>query len=406
VKHFRERAMPAKSRFTRANGFSVVELMVSIVLSLIGTIVIFQVYAVNEDVRRSTTAGSDEQTNGLLALVLLERELRMAGYGINDTDLIGCKMATYDNQRTPNFPPEYPLAPVQIVSNASAIPDVLRVIYAGVTNTTVPVKLAADLGGVQNFPVVRYAYGYRPGNMIVLGESGTKCTIREITLINGIELQTANGSYVDWKGVSKSTRWNNPLGVPQSYSSDGKVINLGDLTDDTHPPRYNEITVQTGLSDPSQNNKLVIQNLWGQTASFAPLADQIVQFKVEYGMDDGQDNGTVAAHPLAKGDGVVDRYTADSPTTPADWRLVKTVRLAIVARTIQAYKPTVGSACDATPDFDPDLNKTTYPVRWARGPDAPNGRPIDVRGGLDWRCYRYRVFESTIPLRNVLWSVT
>jgi type IV pilus assembly protein PilW len=338
--------------------------------------------------------------------MLLERELRLAGYGLNDTDLMGCNMVTYDNQRTPNFPPAYPLAPVQIVSNTNAIPDVVRVMYAGITNTTIPVKLAADLGGVQNFPVVRYAYGYRPGDMIVIGASGANCTIREITLVNGIELQTGNGSYVDWKGVSKTTRWNNPTGVPQSYSSDGKVINLGDLIDDTHPPRYNEITVQTGLSDPSQNNKLVVQNLWGQTASFAPLADQIVQFKAEYGMDDGKDNGTVAAHPLAKGDGVVDRYTTESPTTAADWRLIKTIRIAVVTRTAQAFKPTQGTSCDATPDFDPGLNNNTYPVRWARGPDAPNGRPIDVRTSADWRCYKYGVFESTIPLRNVLWSVT
>ena len=52
-------------------------------------------FAVNEGVRRGTTAGSDEQTSGLLGLVLLERELRHAGFGINDLDLIGCTMRTY-----------------------------------------------------------------------------------------------------------------------------------------------------------------------------------------------------------------------------------------------------------------------------------------------------------------------
>ena len=394
----------------RARGFSIVELMVAMVISLIGTIVIFQVYAVNEEVRRSATAGGDEQTNGLVGLMMVERELRHAGYGINDSDLIGCNMVTYDTERTPNFPPAYPLAPVFIQANAAAIPDVVRVIYAGVSFTTVPVKLAAEMATVTTFPVVRYAYGYRAGNMVVIGEKNLNCTIREITQISGTEAQTINGAYVDWTGGTRTTRWNNPAGTPAAYSGQGKVINLGDLLDDTRPPRYNEITVQTGMADPALNNKLVIQNLWGQTATFVPVSEQIVQLKAEYGMDDGLDNNTVPPHALAKDDGIVDRYTTVNPATADDWRLVKTLRLAIVSRSAQRLKPTEGAtACDATPDYDPAVANTTYPVRWAFGPDAPKGRPLDVRGSpidTNWRCYKYQVYETTVPLRNVLWSAT
>jgi type IV pilus assembly protein PilW len=163
--------------------------------------------------------------------------------------------------------------------------------------------------------------------------------------------------------------------------------------------------VQTGLADPSQNNKLVIQNLWGQMPSFIPIAEQIVQFKAEYGFDDGVANGTVTSSPFVKGDGIVDRYTTASPPTPSpDWQYVRTVRIAVVARSAQPFKPTTGTACDATPAFDPNPANTTYPVRWAFGPDAPNGRPIDVTNTADWQCYKYQVFETTVPLRNVLWS--
>jgi type IV pilus assembly protein PilW len=394
----------------RARGLSIVELMVAMVISLIGTIVIFQVYAVNEEVRRSATAGGDEQTNGLVGLMMVERELRTAGYGVNDSDLTGCNMVTYDKERTPNFPPAYPLAPVYIKVNVDAIPDVVRVIYAGATFTTVPVKLAAAMATVTTFPVVRYAYGYRAGNMVVIGEKNLDCTIREITQVSGTEIQTASGAYVDWTGVSRTTRWNSAAGTPAIYSVQGKVINLGDLLDDTRPPRYNEITVQTGMADPALNNKLVIQNLWGQTAGFIPVAEQIVQLKAEYGMDDGKDNNTVPAHALIKDDGIVDRYTTENPATADEWRLVKTVRLVLVSRSAQRIKPTEGNTqCDATPDYDPDPKNTTYPVRWAFGPDTPKGRPLDVRGSpvdANWRCYKYQVYETTVPLRNVLWSAT
>jgi type IV pilus assembly protein PilW len=394
---------------------SIIELMVAMALALVGTVVIFQVYAVNEEVRRSSTAGSDEQTNGLLALMLIERELRHAGFGINDSDLSGCRMVTYDNQRVPNFPPPYPLAAVQITSNAGAVPDVINVMYAGTTNTAVPVKLGATMANAQDFPVVRYAYGYLAGDMIVLGQGGASCTIREITKVNGLELQTVNGTYtqdVSMGGATVASRWNDPAGTPAIYDENGKIINLGNLVDDTRPPRYNQITVNTGLPTPSQNNKLVIQNLWGQLPTFIPVAEQIVQLKAEYGLDDGTNNGTVTGSPFIKNDGIVDRYTTAAPTFPAspaaDWKLVKTIRIAVVARSAQPLKPTTpGSAvCDATPAFNASLASSTYPVRWAFGPDAPLGRPINVSNSADWQCYKYQVFETTVPLRNVIWSAS
>jgi prepilin-type N-terminal cleavage/methylation domain-containing protein len=52
-------------------GMSLVELLVATVISLLGVLIIFQVFAVNEDVRRATTSGSDEQTSGLMALMAL-----------------------------------------------------------------------------------------------------------------------------------------------------------------------------------------------------------------------------------------------------------------------------------------------------------------------------------------------
>ena len=212
-------------------------------------------------------------------------------------------------------------------------------------------------------------------------------------------------------GASAAARWNDPAGTPALYDENGKVINLGNLVDDTRPPRYNQITVNTGLAQASQNNKLVIQNLWGQLPTFIPIAEQIVQLKAQYGMDDGVNNGTVAASPFLKNDGIVDRYVDGAPNfTPAsaDWKLVKTVRVAVVARSAAPLKPTTAGStvCDATPAFNASLAANTYPVRWAFGPDAPLGRPIDVSNSADWRCYKYRVFETIVPLRNVVWSAS
>jgi type IV pilus assembly protein PilW len=126
--------MQAQSLHKRQLGMSIVELMVAIVISLLGVLVIFQVFAVNEGVRRSTTAGSDEQTSGLLALMLLERDLRHAGFGINDFGLRAATCAPTTPRARP--PPCWTsLAPVEIVSNAGTVPDVIRVIYGGSKHT-------------------------------------------------------------------------------------------------------------------------------------------------------------------------------------------------------------------------------------------------------------------------------
>ena len=85
----------------RAPGFSLIELMVAMVIGLIGMIIIFQVFEVSEGIRRTTTSGGDAQQNGTIALYLMQRDLRNAGMGFNDTPYAGCSMAGYDSTQAP-----------------------------------------------------------------------------------------------------------------------------------------------------------------------------------------------------------------------------------------------------------------------------------------------------------------
>ncbi|WP_161780253.1 PilW family protein [Ferriphaselus sp. R-1] len=94
----------------RQSGFSLVDVMVGMVLGLIGTIVIFQVFESSERIKRTSTSGNDAQQNGAVAMFALERALKEAGYGMNGTDA------------NP--------VPVQITfGNAAAVPDTLTVSY-------------------------------------------------------------------------------------------------------------------------------------------------------------------------------------------------------------------------------------------------------------------------------------
>jgi len=211
-----------------------------------------------------------------------------------------------------------------------------------------------------------------------------------------VELEHQATSYVNsYTGESQAARFNNPTGVPTTYRylANARVLNMGPF------PVHNEYTVVNNDPDPAKNNKLVAQNIWGQVATFQPVAEQIVHLKAEYGMDDGVNDGTVEHAVYVADDNLVDHYTPKSPAIEDDWKRIRSVRLAIVSRSLLADKP----PCQATPNYSADVNDDTYPIRWARGPDTPKGRPIDVRTTPDWQCYRYRVYETTVPLRNMLW---
>ena len=75
-----------ENRKNRQSGFSLIDVMVGMVLSLIGTIVIFQVFEASENIKRTTTSGGNAQQNGVAALYMLQRELKEAGYGVNSGD--------------------------------------------------------------------------------------------------------------------------------------------------------------------------------------------------------------------------------------------------------------------------------------------------------------------------------
>ena len=52
-------------------------------VGLIATVVMFQVFAVSEGQKRTTTGAGDAQQNGVSSVFLIERDARMAGYGMN-----------------------------------------------------------------------------------------------------------------------------------------------------------------------------------------------------------------------------------------------------------------------------------------------------------------------------------
>src|SRR6267378_4228562 len=361
-----------------SRGFSMVELMVAMVISLIGVIIIFQVFETSEGVRRTATSGGDAQQNGAVALYFMERDLRNAGMGVNDTIYAGtCNMIGSDSSRTPNnFPPlgsPMVLAPAFITAGADAkTPDQLTVFYGSQTQIANSTTLVANMILPTSPLTVQSRFAFRPGDLLLLLEPGRgkNCVFMEVTSLPGAPSNQVNhdpGAYTLAAGlVSLPARFNPAAGMGVTYggaitANVTRVFNLGNLHDDLNFPASQNVTVPAYNLYAVANNTLTASNAFvisGGLPVVNSVADNIVHMRVDYGVDDGVTDGSVPYNTAGfANDGIVDRYISTTP----NWSQVIAVRVAVVARSALAEKPAAGgTTCDTT---------TVYPT-WSGGPPA------------------------------------
>ncbi len=397
--------MRAPIRQIVAHGFSMVELLVAMAISLIGMIIIFQVFEVSEGIKRTTTSGGDAQQNGAIALYTLEHDLRNAGMGIYSTQDPPCNIVGYDSGAIiPRVNPDatkpwpwpnalMPMVPVSIVGNVDPkIPDKLSVFYgshpliASSTTLKSPMLPAGSLTG----PLyVTIRFGYHMGDLVLL-QQGANCDLREVTALPGTDEidHTTNSYSVSYTTLTSSgaqaqtnktvaPRFNSPAGTSVSYTTTANVFNLGNLYD-TNP-----------LILPVYNTYEIASNALKVTAALSPnsagtVADNIVHMRAQYGVGTNLFYDAIAFNALV----------------PPPWGSVTAVRIAVVARSASPEKPSGGLASDPC-----DTTTAPPPLPWGGGTfDLSASGDPDPTSKLYWTCYRYRVFETTIPLRNAIWK--
>jgi len=124
------------------------------------------------------------------------------------------------------------------------------------------------------------------------------------------------------------------------------------------------------------------------------LNSGIVLLKALYGRD-------------TDGNGTVDVYDTTTPTDNAAWRNVLSVRLVLVARSgqrerdeVTAAEPTWNAAGSAAVTYDAYPGSRTTCAAGAATCDLP--LPISYLS--DWKHYRYKIFDSAVQVRNLMWN--
>jgi type IV pilus assembly protein PilW len=373
-------------RMNRESGFTLVEMMVGVLVGLIATVVMFQVFAVSEGQKRTTTGAGDAQQGGLFSLFQLERDVRQAGFGLNLPAMLGCQM--YGGNESSASPFNLPLAPVTITNGASGAPDSITVIYGSSEIISSPERLRSPAATAADPYVVNNRYGFNLGDVLVVAQADRSCTMAQISSLPGTsEIGHGSGSYVDAKGQPQQTKYNGPVAVFPGYTAwvratngGGRIFNLG------NSPTFTTYAIR--------NNQLVAIDATAPASEPVVIADGIVQLQAQYGIDTDSDGKLSSPTNSAVWGPGLDQWADALPVMLAgNWMQVVAVRLAIVARSATPEKPNAAGACVTT---------TVGPRWYARDPVTPYH--IDVSAtGADWSCYRYRVFEVTIPIRNIAW---
>lgn len=366
-------------------GFSLVEVMVAMVVGLLGMIVMMQVFAMFEGQKRSTTGSGEAQNTGAITLYSLQRDLQQAGFGTSSLGMLGCNL-------TLPLPLSAPTTTVTInnmapltINAAAVVPgdantDTLLIYYGNSSSPTEGDGLAATPTG-SDYPM-QTPTSFGIGDQVI----GVPPTRLPLPAFNPVWLSTCTSTLNLIKVIASGGTASPPTSTITTATAMAGVINnslvynLGPgPTIRAYAIRNSNLTVcDYTVSNCGDASQVANTQVW------MPVASNMVSLRAQYGRD------TSAAM-----DGIVDLYDQTTPANACDWIKTSAVRIALVARNEQFEKTAVTAKAPVW-DGGPASGVAATPAGSAT-------TPINLAANAKWQNYRYKVFQTTIPLRNVTW---
>lgn len=328
-------------------GFGLVEIMVGLAIGMIATLVIVQVAAMFEGQKRSTTGTADAQTSGAMAIYSMQRQIQMAGYGLpvfsSNAQVLNCSdKPLIDADGDPGTPDvEVSLSPLEIIDGVAGANDRIIVRKGNTSFGGMPLSYP---------PTPDKNYMSCSKGDLVLVTDGTTCAV---TTVKVAPTKTVQIQFD--KAIASPT--------------EGTFACLGEWQEFTY-----EIV----------NNNLMERGV--------QIAGGVVSMQAQYGVSLTGKESQVIAYVDAKD-------PEWGPTMTKDNRnRIKAIRVALVIRNSVMEKENVTEPCSSLTASAP---KGLCAWEGAATTPAP---AIDLSADPDWRKYRYRVFDTLIPMRNIIWS--
>lgn len=363
--------------------------MVALVISLVTLLIMVQSTTLFESQKRTTTGSADSEENGSIALNLLESDIRQGGFGLVTSNGMTCAGYTNGAVASAN------LLPVRITSPGGAASDTVLVTYSNSAAGGIPAGLIEPAAAPPDVVLKVQApatMAFNVGDILMLSlpDGATQCTMVQLNAVakgpDAVLLSV--GPYPSTGTLAY------PTGVTYDISPQAYVANMGTLANNQYQIMCNSLVVSNPVTAggvPScSNNPAVFSNA-------SALSDNIVLLRAQYGIAPaGSQTVNCWVNATASGN-ACDAANWATPT-PSNIARIKAVRLAIVSR---SYQPDRGYTEPNCTNVSGGINKG--PCLW---PDtAANPAPvIDLSGTIGWQKYRYKVYSTVIPLRNVIWA--
>lgn len=367
-------------------GISLVELMVGVTIGLITALLMLQFALFYDAQKKGNTGGADAQSSGAIAMYSIETDIRLGGYGLASLDTFYC---TLQSSRTFNGRRFVPVMIVPDGTSASAttnplgIPpgdsgsDIVAVMYGNTVSTPEGVPLSG-VSGTTGYSFGKNVTGFTVGDFALVAQAGQNCTLGQIATVASPSITLDHAS----TGTTYS-------------ANNGLVYNIGSagLTMRVYAIRSGNLTVCDFWSSNCADASLV-----GDAAVWVPIASNIVGLRAQYGWDTtATPDMRVDAYcrsrlTVAAPNCPVPDAGATAPNTACDWSRIATLRLALVSRSAEIARDGV-NVSDATITLWPTVVANLSNVPLTTGPvfTVPSQR------------YRYKVLETIVPLRNVVW---
>lgn len=360
-----------------SKGFTLIELMVGLAVSLILTVIMYQMFANDELRNRRMTDVSAQTQNSGLALLMLERHIRNAGAGFATVDpassspllnsALGCQLTTTAGT--------FSFAPINVRNGADgATTDSLDVMYGTGAKNTLPYAVDAVAGGGLTL-TLKNTQGIAINDWVLVANAataGSTCYIAKVTAtaLNAASNNTIYGSITIDSAVT--------AGVT-TY----QVFNLGPS------PQLLRFALN------STGNALMQTNLL--TNAVSVFADNVVNFQIQLGVDTNTDNVTDSwSEPPAS---IVPPATRGTTLAAGSigFNQIKLLRVGIVTRNEVAEVPT-GASCTTAGSTAPAV----LPAQNAVGtvPAMPTSVAYTYSGKA--LCYRYRTSSMLMPIVNLI----
>ena len=365
-------------------GFTLIEVMVGLALSMLSMLVIVQLFSMSDARKRATTGAAEAQQTANVSLYQVMRTVRLAGAGLAQANNVwGCPIQAFrGSSATQILPPTaaFAAAPSAFVNVYTLYPTVraipLLILPAAAPDTISDVIVVIAGNGETGQAELQILGQPVVSSLAVQRLNGVKALDMILVTVPSTIANCVIGQ-VDSTLNATSSPNTLPLGgTGANYTATG----LASFNTAAVPLHLGATPMFTMFGIDSNNalSQFDLLNLTGTATSI--VADNVVDMRARYGVVAANGSGPITWQAPNAAPWDVASLTAGTTTARDLIDRIRAIRIAIVFRGTEPVR-------DDSP-----------PTSYVMFPDAS---PITVSISAANQPYRYQVYDTIIPLRNI-----